>query len=361
MSKPNIVFITRACRSNAGGMERLSFELTQEATRDQAIETAVIAYTGPRVLSPLFNLTCLPRAIRAAVRADVIHLGDPMLSFAGWLIKILLNKPIAVTVHGLDVSYPNPLYQLYLTLFFKKFDAYFPISSYTKRLIKGIAEHHMQVINPGIYDQYYNPAITRSHADKLLNIQTGDKVLLVTTGRLTPRKGHAWFIKNVLPKLPQHCLYVIAGSGQEKVSIIRAAEHANVKNRVMLLGRISHQDLIVLYNSMDAFIQPNVSLPGDTEGFGLVLAEAASCAKAVFASQTEGIPDAIHNGKNGRLLKPQDVGQWKEALQTFIDERQYKNPAPYVLARNYTLQQFSWSHIYPQFLHALLKTAHGRT
>ncbi|MBI3255474.1 MAG: glycosyltransferase family 4 protein, partial [Candidatus Andersenbacteria bacterium] len=207
MAKPNILFITRACRANTGGMERLSFELTQEANRDQNITTTVIAYSGHRLLSPLFNFTCLPRALRAARQADVVHIGDPMLSFVGWLFKTLYKKPIAVTVHGLDVTYPNLLYQLYLTLFFKTFDAYLPISHYTRGLLKNIPAHKIHVINPGIYDQYYNPGKTRADLDNILHMNTGDNVVLVTSGRLTPRKGHAWFVKHVLPQLPNNTIY----------------------------------------------------------------------------------------------------------------------------------------------------------
>lgn len=345
MNKPNILFITRACRANAGGMERLSFELTQEASRDKSITTSLVAYTGSRLLSPLFNITCLARVFRAVKEADVIHIGDPMLSFVGWLVKLLYKKPVAVTVHGLDVTYPNMFYQLYLKLFFRNFDSYLPISTYVKGLLKNIPESKVTLINPGIHDQYYDPSIARQDLDELIGMPTDDKVVFFTSGRLTPRKGHTWFIKNILPQLPEKPLYVIAGTGAELKHIQEAAKDSYVIDQVKLLGRVSDKDLKTLYNSVNAFIQPNISLPGDTEGFGLVLAEAASCAKPVFASNIEGITDAIIDGKNGRILPAEQVATWIKVLQDWINEGEYKNKSQAVLARTFTLEKFNWPRI----------------
>ncbi len=356
MSSPlHILCITRACKPNAAGMERLSYELTAELAKGQDVTVDLIAHQGSRRTSPLFILTCLPRAIKLAKNVDVIHLGDPMLSFTGWLLKILYKKPIAVTVHGLDVTYPNILYQFYLKLFFRNFDIYIPISMYVKGLLKYIPESKVTMINPGIHDQYYNPSITRQDLDKLLNMPTEDKVVLFTSGRLTPRKGHAWFIKHVLPKLPEKPLYVIAGSGAELKHIQEAVQDSYVGDQVKLLGRVSDKDLKTLYNSIDAFIQPNISLPGDTEGFGLVLAEAASCAKPVFASNIEGITDAVIDGKNGRLLPAEQPATWIKVLQDWINEEGHKNKSQAVLARTYTLEKFNWPRIAARYIE-ILKT-----
>lgn len=356
MSSPlHILCITRACRPNAGGMERLSYELTQELGKGKDVTVALIAHQGSRRTSPVFVFTCLPKALKLARKADVIHLGDPLLSFTGWVIKTFTKKPIAVTVHGLDVTYPNIFYQLYLKLFFRNFDRYLPISTYVKGLLKHIPESKVTLINPGIHDQYYNPSITREDLDTIVNMPTHDKVVLFTSGRLTPRKGHAWFITHVLPQLPEKPLYVIAGTGAELNHIQAAAKDSYVADQVKLLGRVSDKDLKTLYNSVDAFIQPNISLPGDTEGFGLVLAEAASCAKPVFASNIEGITDAIIDGKNGRILPAEQPATWIKVLQDWINNGEYKNKSQAVLARTFTLEKFNW----PRIASAYIETFRG--
>ena len=342
--QPHILFITRAYGPNSGGMERFSYELVQAISKINGVKTKIIAHTGSRKTSPLFILTSIPKILSAAKHANVIHLGDPMLSFTGWLIKLIYKKPIAVSVHGLDISYPNPLYQFYLKLFFSKFNTYLPISNYVNTLL----EHKnvkgtRHVINPGIHDHFYDPSITRKELQSILKRNNINNTILLTSGRLVKRKGHAWFISNVLPHLPTNTLYVIAGDGPERDNIKSTIIKNNLTKRVMLLGRVSENNLKVLYNTVDAFIQPNIKVKNDAEGFGLVLLEAALCNRPVFAASTDGIPDAIQDGKNGTLITSEDSQTWIKTLNTFIS--QHKNSPAVTLPRTYTLNKFSWSRI----------------
>lgn len=330
-----VLFITRAYGKNKGGMERLSYEMIDAVSSEPNVTAQVIAYSGSRSLSPLFNLTALPRAISQAKQADVVHIGDPMLAFLGWVVKKITRKPVVVHVHGLDILYPNFFYQLYLKLFFKKFAAYFCISNYVGQLLTTHYSLKAQILTPGISDRYFDPAIK----------PTSDKKVLFTAGRLVKRKGHAWFIKHVLPKLPKNVIYVIAGDGPERENLRSLSLHFG---SVKLLGKVSENQLKILYNTADAFIQSNIPVPGDAEGFGLVLLEAALCQRQVFASNIDGIPDAIHDGQNGTLLPPLAPDTWAAALNAFL-----KNPRPNPQAREYTLNNFSWKNQAPRYIKKL--------
>lgn len=341
-----LLVITRAYGTNAGGMERLSYEMVEALRTQPSFDIKVIHHRGPRLASPLFVLISLPKAIPAARWADHVHLGDPLLAFTGWLIKKLSGKPVSVTVHGLDILYPHFLYQLYLKLFFDHFNGYFPISQHVKQLLQSChVSGRIEVLTPGINNHYFNPSITRTQLDVLLHRPTADKKILLTVGRLVKRKGHAWFIKNVFPSLPVSTLYVIAGSGPEVANIRLAAEEAKIVNRVIELSRVSDSDLEILYNTVDAFIQPNIAAPNDAEGFGLVLLEAALCQRPVFAANLDGIPDAIYDGHNGTLLPSADADAWITALQNI--------PTPSPKARDYTLEHFSWDKLAPRYAQAL--------
>lgn len=346
-----ILFLTRAYGQRAGGMERLSFELIQNVSKQPEVSAITIAHTGPRSTAPFFNLLALPKALAAARQADVIHLGDPILSFLGWLLKKFTGKPIAVTVHGLDITYPNPFYQLYLQLFFRNFDTYLPISKYVASILKN---HNIQgkieVINPGIADRFYDPSITRDQLGKLLNHNIANKKILFTSGRLVKRKGHEWFIREVLPRLPENVLYVIAGNGPERQHL-SSSEERSAAGRVRLLGKVTDDQLKILYNTIDAFIMPNIPVENDVEGFGLVLLEAALCNRPVFAASLDGIPDAIHSGKNGTLLQPQTTEAWIKAL-TESEPRE---------SRQYTLAHFSWNILAPAITKSLSAAGLGQS
>lgn len=337
-----ILFISRAYSPNAGGMERLSWELHHALSRLPATVIDLIAHRGSRTMAPFFILTCLPRALRLGRSADIIYLGDPLLSFVGWLLQIIYRKPVAVTVHGLDITYHNALYQAYLKLFFRSFQLYLPISRHVNKLLD-----HMRlggrrtVLTPGIHDRLYTPLLLKPDPAKGRGILQTDDIVLLTVGRLVARKGQTWFITHVMPHLPLRVHYVIAGDGPAGNSIRRATAARDLDARVHLLGRVSDKQLAVLYCTADAFIQPNIKVSHEVEGFGLVLLEAALCNRPVFAANLEGIPDAVHEGKNGLLLPPQDAKAWIIALEQFISGQLPLPPNP----RQYTLATFGWQKI----------------
>lgn len=327
-------------------MERFSAELIKAVQKLSGVEVTTLLHSGTTRLGAIaFVLKSIPEALRQARDADVVHVGDPVLSLHAWLIRKFLKKPVAVTVHGLDVTYRNPLYQLYLQLF-GKFDLCLPISAYAARLLKEskIKNLESRIITPGVHDRYFDPTVTREHLADLIRKTTHYSLstthsVLFTAGRLVKRKGHAWFIEHVLPHLPVNTVYVIAGDGPERESIKETVRRLGFAieghaQAVLFLGRVSDDDLKILYNTVDAFVQPNITVRGDAEGFGIVLLEAALCQRPVFASRLDGIPDAIHDGKNGRLLPAADADAWIAALTA--------PPPPISQARDYTLGNFSW-------------------
>lgn len=333
-----LLYISRACRPDAGGLERLSYELLTALQQQSGVSVTPLLHTGSRSLSPLFALLMIPRALWLARHADVIHLGDPLLSLMGWLIHGLWRKPVVVMVHGLDVTYPHPLYRLYLWLFFRSFATYLPISTHAAALLKHWrVRGAVSVVRPGVTDRYFDSTISRAALTGLLGRDVTDLFVLLTVGRLVTRKGQAWFIEHVLPQLAPHTLYVIAGSGPAEPAIRAAATRAGVADRVVLLGRVSEPTLRILYNTVDAFVQPNIPVTGDAEGFGLVLLEAALCQRPVVAARLEGIVDAIHEGHNGILVPAGEATAWVRILQAL------PTSVPLSRSRDYTLHTFSWS------------------
>lgn len=341
----NVLCVSRTWGKNAGGMERLSYELTTRLQKQPNTAVTIVAYQGPRLLSPLFILTCLPRVVAALKKADVVHIGDPMLSLVGFLVKVFFSKKVAISVHGLDIVYPNFLYQLYLTLFFNHFDLYVPISEHVASLLKKRnLRGNIHVLQPGIEDTYYKEGYTRTDLGHVLNKAITKATILFTGGRLVKRKGQAWFIQHVLPTLSSDTVYVIAGSGPELEHIQITAREAGVVDKVMLLGRVSEESLRILYNTVDAFIQPNIPVAGDVEGFGLVLLEASLCNRPIFAANLEGIKDAIQEGRNGTLLEAQNAEAWITALNSFVPVSSVPSSA-----RAYTLEHFNWDKKIHQF------------
>ena len=106
----------------------------------------------------------------------------------------------------------------------------------------------------------------------------GKKVLL-TVGRLVKRKGVAWFVENVAPRLGEGYVYVVVGAGPERDAIANAVRRNHLTGRVVLAGPQPDSIRNLLFHSAHAFIMPNILVVGDIEGFGIAALEAGACAR----------------------------------------------------------------------------------
>ena len=64
----------------------------------------------------------------------------------------------------------------------------------------------------------------------------------------------------------------------------------------------------IIYNLCDIYIMTSMPTDerGDSEGFGITFLEANACGKPVIGTNVGGISDAINDGFNGFLIKPND-------------------------------------------------------
>src|SRR5690606_10325261 len=82
-----------------------------------------------------------------------------------------------------------------------------------------------------------------------------------------------------------------------------AVQQSSQSNHIYLLGRQPDDILQLAYCAADLFIMPNIVVPGDMEGFGVVMLEANLMNTPVIASDLEGIIDVIEPGKNGYRIE----------------------------------------------------------
>lgn len=334
--------LTRKHPPSVGGMQQLSFHLAANLRVLRPLE--LVAWGRSQWGLPWFFLVAFLKVLGGLVRGRiaVLHLGDPALAALGWLPR-LSGIPVAVTVHGLDVTHPSKLYQAYLDLFFwRRMDAYLCISRHVRELVqaRGIAEARICLMPVGV-----DAPRGETVADAELEQALGDAwPVLATVGRLVERKGVAWFLEQVAdPWLARHprARLVIAGSGPMagRISMLAAAlEHSN---RVLVLGEVSEARKDFLLARSDLVIMPNIPVAGDAEGFGLVALEAASRGCYVLAADLEGLRDAVADEAGGRRVAAGDVRAWSAALDELCADPQALH-AHGERARKHVLATFAW-------------------
>jgi glycosyltransferase involved in cell wall biosynthesis len=179
-----------------------------------------------------------------------------------------------------------------------------------------------------------------------------DGPVLITVGRLVKRKGVAWFIEEVLPELASKypsLTYLVVGDGEERPAIEAAIEKTNLRQHVRLLGQVSDELKEAAYTRANVFVMPNITVPGDMEGFGLVLLEASVRGLPVVASDTEGIKDAVSDGKNGVLVPPRAAAAFRREIGQFLRDSDYAKKFG-AQSRKFTLATYRWDKLADRYI-----------
>lgn len=359
------LFVTRKFPPSTGGMENFAYDLY--TALDQKTDLRLIKWGGtnkylPLVLPYFFVVACA-KLLRGGI--NIVHMQDGLLAPLGFVLSRIFRKPFSIVIHGLDITHKNPLYQAVIPFFVRKADIVFCISQATadETIKRGISTAKIKVIPLGITDTGFEPHdVMRKKLHQAYQLPA-DAPVALTVGRLVKRKGVAWFVANVMPELVKkvpNIVYLIAGTGdaENKARIEQAIAQHKLQQNVKMLGRVEDDMMPVLYNGADVFVQPNIVVPGDMEGFGRVLLEASLCELPVVAAGIEGIKDAISNKKNGVLVETEDVAGFVREISAFtkntVNARDFG-----AKSRKYTLANYSWSTIADQYvegMRSLLKT-----
>lgn len=347
------LFITRKYPPSTGGMERFAYDLSH-ALADK-IDLRLVKWGGSRralllLVIPSLWLQSAWQLIKGGV--NVIHVQDGILAPLAYSLALLFQKPYVVVIHGLDITYPNKLYQAVIPWAVRRASSVVCISQATAREAqeRGVAAAKIQVISLAIKDELHG-RFTRVELLQQLNLPT-DTPLLLTVGRLVKRKGIAWFIDSVLPGLVERypsLVYVVVGEGPERLPIEAAISRGGLAEHVRLLGQAEDSLYKAAYNGADIFVMPNIHVPGDMEGFGLVLLEASLCALPVVAADIEGIKDAVTDGKNGILVPVKDVTAFQDEISHFLANKlqaaQFGKQS-----RRFTLENYQWDKLADRYI-----------
>jgi len=354
--------------SNVGGMQRVATELHSalEARDDVWMRTVALrsSWKWLHIKAVPFLVSLAARLGRdaAAHRADAILFTSMTTALPLLIAGPALKKKgiqLAAIVHGLDVTDPNPMYQMAVRRLCGMLDAVMPVSRATgeELVARGLPRERVHVVPNAVdLDRFEGVAASRSeptrvHIAGALPLPD-DAFLLVTVGRQVRRKGFVWFIENVMPKLPERVIFWLAGDGPERENIEAAIERAGLQQRVRCLGKISEEELVELYRRGKLFVMPNIVVPGDMEGFGIVMLEAGACGLPTLAADLEGIRDVIDDGVNGWFAPTEDAEAFAARIKSLLDDPDGLRKAS-KRAAEYVTSTFRWDSTAQRYLDAL--------
>jgi phosphatidylinositol alpha-1,6-mannosyltransferase len=362
--------------SNVGGMQRLSLETAAAFRAHPQVELSLLSlesssrWTGVRTVPFIGRvLRTVPRLVREE-GIEVVLFSSMVTAATSVLLAPRLarsNALLAATPMGLDVTLPNAAYQRFVPRVFRALDLVLPISHATAAecTARGLDPARVAVVPCGI-DVSRFPAVEDRSASRRLLLEAlraagepplpADALLLCSVGRHQERKGFRWFVEEVMPRLPPDVAYLLAGTGPVTPAIRATVERHGLADRVRLLGRVSESMLATLYRGSDLFVMPNVPVPGDMEGFGVVILEAGLCGLPTLAADLEGIRDAVIPGGNGERLPATDADAFAAAVLSRRDDREALARAS-VRARETSIARFAWPHVVELYLAAFRAAA----
>ena len=136
-----------------------------------------------------------------------------------------------------------------------------------------------------------------------------DAFLLVTVGRLVPRKQSLQLVEilGAAPLARAHLL--IVGDGPDAPAILAAARERGVAGRVHLAGRVTDDDKYAALAASDVFVSTS-----QHEGFGLMFLEAMASGLPIVCYDKGGQTDFLKRGVTGDVLPRDDVAAFVRAL-----------------------------------------------
>ena len=261
----------------------------------------------------------------------VICIGElESASWIGILAKRWLGCKVINYIHGEEITSDAP-YRFFKNRrqnYLHAADAIIAVSEFTRQALiqqMQIDPEKIELIKNGVNLQEFQ--VKEKRQDLIDRYQLNGKKIILSVGRLVPRKGFDHTIK-ALPTILEKCpeaIYLLVGTGEYREELERLAKDNGVEDNVIFAGRISEEELTDHYNLCDIFVMPNRELANhDTEGFGLVFLEANACGKAVVGGRAGGAVEAVRDGQNGLLVHGENINEIAQAISKLLTEDEFR-------------------------------------
>jgi glycosyltransferase involved in cell wall biosynthesis len=286
---------------------------------------------------------------RLALNIPYFELKDGLDIFhSQYISPIFSHSKEIVTIHDiLFESYPD-----YFSPFFifrskwlvkrsaKRAERIFTVSHFCKQEIVdkyGISEDKIEVTYNGIDFNVFHPNHSAEAKDKIRKKYNLKNRIILTVGRLDPRKNHVSLVKAfnmVMQKKNLEYDLVMIGQrhfGYDK--IFNEIKNTNVPNRIKTLENVNDNELAIFYNLAEFFVYPSVA-----EGFGIPVLEAMACGLPVITSNKTSLPEIVNEA--GISIDTTNVDLMAQVIEYLCE-----NPREKVRLSNLSIAQskkFSW-------------------
>lgn len=233
----------------------------------------------------------------------------------------------------------------------RKFDKLIAISESTRKDIlkfyPEIKKEKIRVIHHGFDSELFQGEVTSEERNKTLaKFQLLDSRFILYVGAIQPRKNLEVLVEafGILKKKNPAMKLVLAGGKAwfwEKT--LEKINQSPFKKDIILAGKVSFEDLVVLYRNARLFVYPSLY-----EGFGIPILEAQSAGIPVVAGNNSSIPEVVGFEVSPRisysvsalLVNPHNAEEMADAVCKLISDEELRND---IINKGYeNVKRFSW-------------------
>lgn len=227
--------------------------------------------------------------LAAKRQPDIVFCGHLYLAPLAAFICRLTGARLIVQLHGIEIwARPGPLRRRAL----EAADLVQCVSRDTRARALAAANlaPERAIVIPNTVMEDFQPGDGTAMRERL---GLGASKVLLSTGRLDSRekyKGHEdmFAVAAALIREGHDLLYLVAGDGDDRPRLERAAGAAGLAARAVFLGHVARDELPGLYRAADLFV-----LPSRREGFGIVFLEAMASGIPALGLREGGARDAL--------------------------------------------------------------------
>lgn len=246
-------------------------------------------------------------------RDVVLHCGHVNAAIAARKLKRRYGIPYLLWTHALEIM--DEWLRTSIMPAMLDADLVITNSEFTRAFVASAAVPQSRIvkIRPGADPTHFRPGLDCRELSQRLGVFNRPTLLTVArTVKANRYKGHDVVLRALatVKRAVPDVAYVIVGEGDDLDYLDRLARECGVRESVIFAGRVSDEELPLLYNVCDAFImcsrEDRTRRGILAEGFGLALLEASACGKPVIAGKSGGVPDGVQDGITGLLVNPVD-------------------------------------------------------
>lgn len=282
-------------------------------------------------------------------KIDMIHAQGFLSGILALILKKITKVPYLLTIQSADFSVYHPRMNInIIKLIYKKTEkAIFENADFchapSNHLVGHLKKYKIKgaiMIPNGVNQEIFKPDSNKLQTRKELGFDT-QNLIMACDSRLEHKNGTHDVVEavNYFKDNIKDFKVIVVGDGPDRRKIETMIEKYNLKDKVLLLGRIQYSDLPKLMAACDIFVRPSLA-----EGFGISFIEAMACGIGVVGTLVGGIVDFLRDKENGLACEPGNPKDIAEKIKILIQDRALREKLS-KNGRQMIMEEYNWDKI----------------